>query len=181
VGLGGVSAAFVWVYRKTQDLWTLLGAYIAGAIAAIVLVSIWLSDVADGKLVAVTVLLLIAAPFAAVWWRDRKQWWALIPAYVMLAVSGVVLIGDAGDEAGGMLVTAYVMFAIAAPFVVVYLLDRANWWALIPAGVLGIIGVGAAISALTSGDISENAIALLLALAFIGAGSVMLFRAVRSR
>src|SRR5690606_41960036 len=42
----------------------------------------------------------------------------------------------------GDIVGAYVMFAIALPFLYVYLRNRENWWALIPGGIMLTIGVG---------------------------------------
>ncbi|HAY83957.1 MAG TPA: hypothetical protein DCY42_03260 [Chloroflexi bacterium] len=42
----------------------------------------------------------------------------------------------------GLGIPAYVMFAIAIPFLVVYLVNRQNWWALIPGGITGLMGVG---------------------------------------
>jgi hypothetical protein len=40
-----------------------------------------------------------------------------------------------------LLIPAYVMFAIACPFFVVYLMNKRNWWALIPGGIMGVIGI----------------------------------------
>jgi len=40
-----------------------------------------------------------------------------------------------------LLVPAYVMFAIAIPFFVVYVHNTKQWWALIPGGILAIIGL----------------------------------------
>ena len=64
--------------------------------------------------VAFYVLIAIALPFLGVYYRNRALWWALIPAYVMLAVVGVIALAEMAG-ASDNLVTAYVMFAIAVP------------------------------------------------------------------
>ncbi len=116
----------------------LLTAYILLVIAGLVAL-ITLNLLAD-ELVAVYVLLAIALPFLVVFLRDRSQWWALIPAYVLIAVALMNWLMEAGILSD-LLVPGYVMFAIAIPFFVVYGRNTKQWWALIPAGILTIIGI----------------------------------------
>jgi hypothetical protein len=121
-----------------SDGWLLLTAYILLVIAGLIAL-IALNLLAD-ELVAVYVLLSIALPFLGVFLRDRSQWWALIPAYVLLAVALMNWLMEAGILSD-LLVPGYVMFAIAIPFFVVYGRNTKHWWALIPAGILSIIGI----------------------------------------
>ena len=120
-----------------SEWWPLIPAYVlwttAGLLALVEL------NVLRGDFLAAYVLSSIALPFIVVFLRDRSQWWALIPAYVMLAVAAMVLLSETvllpdAFEA------PFILTAIALPFVVVYLRDRAQWWALIPAYVL--LGTG---------------------------------------
>jgi hypothetical protein len=122
----------------------LLAAYVLGAIA--LLVTLVTLDVLHDEAVAFYVLLVIALPFLAVYWLDRTQWWAMIPAYVLLAVGvmvGLIGLGVLDD----LLVPAYVLLAIALPFFVVFARDRSQWWPLIPGGILAAIGLGFLIAA----------------------------------
>jgi hypothetical protein len=74
--------------------------------------------------------------FLSVLARDRAAWWAALPGVILLSLA--VLIGldyfapAIGDQWGG----AIFLGGIGAAFLVVYALNRANWWALIPGGVL---------------------------------------------
>ncbi|ABK04833.1 hypothetical protein Arth_3458 [Arthrobacter sp. FB24] len=76
------------------------------------------------------------AAFLAVFSRSRANWWAAIPGFVLLGLAAVVATtqlwpGVAGDWPGSL----FFLF-ISAGFAAVYLRERANWWALIPCGVL---------------------------------------------
>jgi hypothetical protein len=160
-GLG----AFGLYLTDRSDWGTLLAAYVLWAIAA--LVALVTLDVLHDDAVAFYVLLIIALPFFAVYWRDRALWWALIPAYVMLAVAvmvGLIGLGVLDD----MLIPAYVLLVIALPFFVVYYRDRRNWWALIPGGILAVIGLAFLIAA--------AAVAYIGALVLIVIGAVLLLR-----
>ncbi len=121
-----------------SDGWLLLTAYILLVIAG--LVTLITLNLLPDDLVAVCVLLAIALPFLGVFLRDRSQWWALTPAYVLLAVALMNWLMEAGILSD-LLVPGYVMFAIAIPFFVVYGRNTKQWWALIPAGILTIIGI----------------------------------------
>jgi predicted membrane protein len=114
------------------------------------------------------VLVAIAIPFLAVYYRDRRLWWALIPAYVLIAIGLMVALIGLG-VLGDLLVPSYVMFAIAIPFFFVYFRNRKLWWALIPAGILAVIGVAFLIA--------EAAFAYIGALVLILVGGWMLLRA----
>jgi hypothetical protein len=121
------------------DLGMLITVYALWAIA--VLVVLVTLNVLRDEAVAFYVLLAIAMPFLAVYYRDRRQWWALIPAYVLIVIGVMILLTEMG-LLSDLLVPAYVLIAIAVPFFVVYLRDRKLWWALIPGGILVIIGLG---------------------------------------
>ncbi len=85
------------------------------------------------------VLIGIAIPFVVVFFLDKKNnWWALIPAWVMTAIALVVLFEDQVD---GNLIGTFVLYSIAIPFLVVYLIDRTRRWALIPFASLSVIGL----------------------------------------
>lgn len=76
------------------------------------------------------------AAFLAVFSRSRANWWAAIPGFVLLGLAAVVIAtglwpGSAGDWPG----TLFFLF-IAAGFAAVYFREQANWWALIPCGVM---------------------------------------------
>jgi hypothetical protein len=165
----GVVGLFLF-WRDTSDWMVLLAAYILWAVA--LLVGLVATEILQDEAVAFYVLIAIALPFLGVYYRNRAMWWALIPAYTMLAVVGVIALGELAG-AGDNLVTAYVMFAIALPFFFVYIRNRSYWWALIPGGILGAIGVGFLLT--------EGAAAIVGAVLLIAAGLWFLFRAITRR
>ncbi len=133
----GLAALVVYLSDRSEG-WLLLTAYILLVIAGLVTLTTF--NLVPDDLVAVYVLLAVALPFLVVFLRDRSQWWALIPAYVMLAVALMNWLMEAGILSD-LLVPGYVMFAIAIPFFVVYGHNTKQWWALIPAGILTVIGI----------------------------------------
>jgi hypothetical protein len=123
----------------TSDWLVLLAAYILWAVA--LLIGLVATEILQDEAVAFYALIAIALPFFGVYYRHRALWWALIPAYALLAVVGVIALAEMAG-ASDNLVTAYVMFAIAIPFLFVFARNRSQWWALIPGGILAVIGVG---------------------------------------
>ena len=137
LAVGG--AAVYGVYLMDRSQWALLiPAYVLWVVA--LMVALITLDVLRDEAIATYVLASIALPFLAVYARDREKWWALIPAYAMLAVGvmvGLIGLGVLDD----LLIPAYVMFAVAIPFFVVYMRNRELWWALVPGGIMGVIGL----------------------------------------
>ena len=116
-----------------SEWWPLIPAYALWATAG--LLALTELNVLEGVLLPTYVLAAIALPFIVVFLRDQTQWWALIPAYVMLVVATMILVSEMfllPDSFEG----TFILTAIALPFLVVYLRNRAQWWALIPAYVL---------------------------------------------
>jgi hypothetical protein len=132
-----IALPFVIVFlRDRKQWWALIPAYVMVIVAFIVFIEE--AGVLPDYFVGTGVLVAIGLPFLAVFLRDRRQWWALIPAYAMFSISAIIPLSELDiDE---MLIPAYVMFAIALPFLFVYLRDRSNWWALIPGGIMTLIG-----------------------------------------
>lgn len=131
-------AAFGLYFTDRSDKSMLLATYVLWTIALLVIFVTL--DILRDDAIAFYVLVVIALPFLAVFLLNRAQWWALIPAYVLLAIAlmlGLTELGILDD----LLIPAYVLFTIAIPFFVVYARDRKLWWALIPGGVLAIIGI----------------------------------------
>jgi hypothetical protein len=167
--IAGLGALGLWLVDRSDGL-MLLAAYILLAIAG--LIALVPSGVLQDEAIALYVLPAIALPFLGVFIWDRRLWWALIPAYVLLAVGGVVILAEMAG-ASDDLVTAYVLIAIALPFFVVYILNRKNWWALIPGGILAVIGL--------SFLVAEGAFVLLGAAVLFIAGAWILVRAFTRR
>ncbi len=89
--------------------------------------------------------------FLGIFLSDRAQWWSLIPAFVLLSVGSIVLLDriapQISDDLGGFIVLA----GIAIAFIAVYLVDRNNWWAIVPAGVMLTIAVFVLLESLAGG------------------------------
>jgi hypothetical protein len=137
--LAAVGVPFLIVYlRNRTEWWPLIPTYVLFTIGLMIgLIGIGLLK---DEAIATFVLWAIALPFLVVFVRDTSQWWALIPTYVLGAIGLMVgLIGS--GLLYDLLIPAYVMFAIAIPFFVVYLRNSGHWWALIPAGIMSVIGL----------------------------------------
>lgn len=94
------------------------------------------------------------------------EWWRLIPAWIMAALTAMVLLNITPAIADEVVV-AVLFVGMTAAFVHIYLLDRyENWWALLPAGFTLVIALVTATSALT------HNISLLGSLLFGGMGMV---------
>jgi hypothetical protein len=92
-----------------------------------------------GNLVWAAIFALGGLALLGVYNRSKPRRWPLILAYIAFALAGLMLIEMVPLLSN--LEDAYVMFAIAIPFLYVYLRDR-KLWALIPGGIMAAIGVG---------------------------------------
>ena len=91
------------------------------------------------SIVGAPILISIGLPFLAPFlFSPRRNWWALIPAWIMFVLSIVTF---AADNAQGEVIGSLFLISIGLPFLVVYLINRKQTWALIPAGALFVIGV----------------------------------------
>lgn len=88
-----------------------------------------------------------AAIFLAVWLGDTSQWWPLIPGGFMFAGGVASLFGLLGVT--DWLTSLIALGGGALPFLYIYFTNRkANWWALIPGGIMLGIGVTTALAGL---------------------------------
>lgn len=136
-GTAALSVPFLarWLVKR-QDWWALITAWVFFAIA--ILLGVIFLNPRAGQVVGIVALLELGAPFAVAYFVNRKHWWSLIPAYTMLILGSLLALTtlDVPLEVLG----AVALLAIALPFWVIYIADRQQWWALIPAGAVGAIG-----------------------------------------
>lgn len=164
--LAGIALPFLYIYTQDRtQWWPLIPAYVLlsiGLMVALIEVNLLVD-----AFVATYVLGVIALPFLFVYFRDRANWWALIPAYVLLSIGIMVGLIDT-RLLSDLLVPAYVMFSIAIPFLFIYVRNPKEWWPLIPGGIMGLIGLGFLLS--------ERSTRLVAPILVIGIGAFILLR-----
>ena len=124
-------------------------------------------DVLNDPFIATYVLLAVALPMLVAFLFNRANWGLLIPAYVLLAIGVMVPLIEL-EVLTDTLIAAYVLFAVAIPFFVVYLRNSKNWWALIPGGILAVIAI--------SFLIAEAAVEFIFPVVLIMAGILIVVR-----
>jgi hypothetical protein len=74
--------------------------------------------------------------FLSVFISDRNQWWALFPAFGLFIGGSIVYLENAYPTIPGDIAGAIAIGGIGLVFLLIFLTNFKNWWALIPAGVL---------------------------------------------
>jgi len=93
---------------------------------------------------------IAGAVFLYAFFTDRSQWWPLIPGLGLLSLGAIIAIEEifpAVDWAGAIL-----LGGIGISFWVIYFLNRDNWWAIIPGGVLVTLAVVAGLDSVVNSD-----------------------------
>lgn len=76
------------------------------------------------------------AAFLTLFFRSRDNWWAAIPGSVFLGLAAVVLTTQLWPGPAAYWAGAFLFLFMGAGFGAVYAREPANWWALIPCGVM---------------------------------------------
>ncbi len=169
-GAGGLIFLYVFVSDRAQ-WWalipgcTLLG--LAGLMA-------WeqLAPESAGAWGATFFLGGIGLGFLLITLNNREFWWAIIPAGTLLTVAFVAGLSSVLE---GVAVAGVLFLGLALTFAVLYLVRTPQGrmkWALIPAAILLVVGLGVM-------AFSESVLQYLWPLALIGVGVYFLVRALR--
>jgi hypothetical protein len=103
--------------------------------------------------------------------RTPAAWWRLIPAWTLVALAAMVMLGT-WEAVRGPLVAGVLFWGLGLAFAHIYLRARGdNWWAILPGGFLTVLGVVFALSGWV------QSLQLLGAVLFGGLGLVFLLLA----
>ncbi len=120
------------------------------------------------ELIMATLFALAGVVFLVAYWSDRSQWWPLIPGLALLSLGALILVDSflPGIPWSG----AIFLGGIALAFWLIYLLNRENWWAVIPGGVLLTLAVVAGVDPYVGGDAGGGIFFFGLGLTFVLVG-----------
>lgn len=171
---GAAGAVFLAVFSRSRDYWwaAIPGFVLLGLAAVAFTTQLWPEPAGDwpGSLF----FLFISAGFAAVYFRVRASWWALIPCGVMLTLALVVALPPAME---GPPVAAVLFLGLAATFAALTLTPERMKWPLIPAAALAVLGLSFAIQS----AVNFRAMEYLTAVVPLAAGLGLLYYAFHSR
>lgn len=89
--------------------------------------------------------------FLSVFVSNRANWWSLIPGFTLLAIGLAIALGYFAPQFSEIWSGTLILGGIALGFLAIFLLDRSNWWAMIPGGVLLTLAVIAPLESLLGG------------------------------
>ncbi|MBN1886419.1 MAG: hypothetical protein JW850_00450 [Thermoflexales bacterium] len=169
VGLPFLLIYAVQASRGHKDYWWAL---IPGGILTFIAIVIAATSRLPGEVIGTLVMWGVALPFLGVYLTERqKNRWALIPAGILLvigAIPALVLATQSPNVLGGVF-----FLGLALVFGLIYVVGRGSGesdWAVYPAAILAIIGIGIVL-------FGQSWWPLVL----VGAGVALLVRALRSR
>jgi hypothetical protein len=132
--------AAAYLSDRSKNWWALIPGGVMLFLAMVTL----LADNVGGEWIGAMFLFMIGLSFLVVYLNNRAQnWWALIPAGVMIFLALIVLISSTvrGEWIGSLF-----LFAIALSFFVVYLNNRNRNWALLVAYILFVLSIAPAMA-----------------------------------
>jgi hypothetical protein len=112
------------------------------------------------------VFLIGGGIFFYVYFTDRRQWWALIPAMTLFGLAGTIFVDTylpGISNLGGALFLA----GVGLSFWIIYFMNRDFWWAIIPGGVLLTLGAVAVAEDYITGDNEGGIFFIGLAITFL--------------
>lgn len=80
------------------------------------------------------------------------RWWAIIPGLTLLGLGAIILLDQIAPQVGKNWSGGIFLGAIALAFWVIYFLNRENWWAIIPGGILLTLAFVAVIGSISGID-----------------------------
>ncbi len=89
-----------------------------------------------GNLFWALVIGLAGLFFLTIFFSNRANWWTIIPGFTLLGVGLSISLDTIAPSLSSTLSGPIVLGSIGASFLVIYLLNREFWWAIIPCGVL---------------------------------------------
>jgi hypothetical protein len=162
-GIGGLVFLYVFAVNQ-QQWWAVIPGFTLLGLAALIGFGDKLENWGGALFLG-----SIGLAFWVIYFVRRDFWWALIPAGTLTTLAFVAALADRlPDMASG----GIFFLGLAATFALVYFLsgqERRQRWALIPAGILAVLGV---LLTLSLGGL----INYVWALALIGAGVYLLTR-----
>lgn len=90
--------------------------------------------------------------FLSIFFQNQGNWWSIIPGFALLGIAAQIVLDQIAPRISEVSGGATVLGAIGLSFLLVYLADRQNWWALIPMGVLLTLATVSTLDALTQID-----------------------------
>jgi hypothetical protein len=132
--------AAAYLTDRARNWWALIPGGIMLFLALVTL----LVDTVGGEWIGAMFLLLIGLVFLAVFLNNRTRTWALIVAYVFGVLSIAPMLAAGGSMAAYF--GSVFLFGVALPFYILYFRSADNWWAIIPAGALTVVGVVATVA-----------------------------------
>jgi hypothetical protein len=150
---------------KRIDVRILIGALLIGAGVLFLLQTFNILSEA-WSILWIAAFLVGSVIFFYVYFTDRRQWWALIPAMTLLGLAGVIFVDTylpGISDFGG----ALFLGGIGLGFWVIYLTNREFWWAIIPGGVLLTLGIVTIAEEFISGDSAGGVFFMGLAVTFL--------------
>lgn len=139
----GLLIPFVAAYLsdRTKHWWALIP---GGVMLFLALVTLLVDTTGNDEWIGSMFLFMIGFPFLMVYLNNRtKNWWALIPAGVLLFLSLIVILSTSvrGEWIGSLF-----LFGIALSFFVVYLNNRTHQWALLVAYIMFVLSIAPAMA-----------------------------------
>lgn len=89
-----------------------------------------------GGVLVASIFALAGLVFLYVLYTNRENWWAAIPGFVLLGLGALIASGELFPVFANRFGGSLFLGSIGLAFLVVYLIKRENWWAIIPMGVL---------------------------------------------
>jgi hypothetical protein len=74
--------------------------------------------------------------FISIFNNNHRNWWGLIPGYTFMGISILLILGFFLPNVENLVGGSIVLAAIGPGFINIFLVEKQNWWAMIPAGVL---------------------------------------------
>jgi hypothetical protein len=172
---GAAGLLFLSLFVTNHDnWWALIPGIIFLALSATIGLNSFLPGFSDTNMGGTIILGGIALSFLLVYFAERMNWWAIIPAGVMttIAIVAVLDTNTSSIASGGIF-----FLGLGITFALVAVLPTSVGqmrWAWIPAGILGLMGVLILIAA-------EDLINYIWPLALILAGIVLVVRSIRRK